>query len=263
MSQEKDLANFSDADLLAGVAHYITRKSKLYAEYKEEHTPNRGGGRGFWGSILTLGGMAASASTAKVKYDAGGSLGNVLSHLPNKEAPADLRKLKPHIDLNFEDSVFSADGSSKAKAAHDKEAPTPRAELRISDEQIRQIINAQESKLHDARTFSQMVVQHMIDKKLEPTEIYKPLGMDRRLFSKICNTKDYHPKRETALGLGLALHLNLEEFTSFINRAGYAVNGEYNKLDWAIEFFIEKEIYDIARIDNILVKLGLPTIGKY
>jgi len=92
------------------------------------------------------------------------------------------------------------------------------------------------------------------------SEIYKRANVDRKLFSKIRNNKDYRPSKTTALAFAVALELDLEETQDFIGRAGYALTHS-SKLDIIVEYFIRQRNYNIHEINIILFEFDQSRLG--
>ena len=102
---------------------------------------------------------------------------------------------------------------------------------------------------------------HLIwGKGFSEIQIYKTANIDRRLFSKIRSDADYHPQKQTILSLIIALHLNMEESSDLLARAGFALS-PVNPIDTIYQFCIENAIYDFANKPKqlILIKLILLT----
>ena len=83
--------------------------------------------------------------------------------------------------------------------------------------------------------------------------------VDKKIFSKIKNNPDYHPKKMTALCLCIGAKLNLDESKDLLARAGYALS-PCDKTDIIFSYFIENKIYDMIELDIQLEEHGLPCI---
>lgn len=108
-------------------------------------------------------------------------------------------------------------------------------------------------------TFSEALWKWIIKKDLNEVTVYKKANMDRRLFSKIKNNKDYKPSKINAIALAIALELDLEETKQFIGKAGYSLTHS-NKFDIIIEFFIINKKYNVFDINGVLFYYNQPTI---
>lgn len=104
-------------------------------------------------------------------------------------------------------------------------------------------------------TFSERLIRLANERNLTNVEVYKRANLRRQLFSKIISNKDYQPKKNTAIVLALALHLNLDETKDFLSRAGYALSNS-SKSDLIIKYFIENSYYIVPDIDQALYDHG-------
>ena len=121
-----------------------------------------------------------------------------------------------------------------------------------------------ESKLeermeHISDTFSQYLMYMIREKNMENAEVYKRAIVDKKIFSKIKNDENYHPKKLTALCLCVGAKLNLDESKDLLARAGYALS-PCDKTDIIFSYFIENGIYDMIELDIQLEEHGLPCI---
>lgn len=114
----------------------------------------------------------------------------------------------------------------------------------------------QERMKHMSDTFSEYLLYLIEDKGLTNAEVYKKAIVDKKVFSKIKNNPDYHPKKMTAMCLCVGARLNLDETKDLLARAGYALS-PCDKTDVIFSYFIENKIYDMIELDIQLEEHGL------
>lgn len=117
-------------------------------------------------------------------------------------------------------------------------------------------------KLEPEETFTEMMERLISEKGMKPSQCYKRANMDKRHFSKIKCNKNYHPQKETAITLALALELDLEQTKLFLMKAGYALS-HTDKRDVIVEFFIKEKQYNLMEIDGFLFEQGLKLLSNY
>ena len=116
-----------------------------------------------------------------------------------------------------------------------------------------------ERLLHTSDTFSEYLMYLIESKGMKNSDVYKRAIIDKRYFSKIKNTKDFHPEKIKALCLCIGAKLNLDETKDLLARAGYALS-PCDLTDIIFSFFIEHEHYDLIDIDIQLEEHGLECI---
>jgi hypothetical protein len=117
----------------------------------------------------------------------------------------------------------------------------------------------EERMRHRSDTFSEYLIYLIKVKNMENSEVWKRAIVDKKVFSKIKNNPNYHPKKITALCLCIGAKLNLDESKDLLARAGYALS-PCDKTDIIFSYFIENEIYDMIELDIQLEEHGLPCI---
>ena len=100
-------------------------------------------------------------------------------------------------------------------------------------------------------SFSEALIRIIDEKGIKDSDCYKKANIDRKLFNKIKNNKEYHPKKETALSLAIALELDIDQTNELINKAGYILTNSY-KFDVIIKYFINNKIFDVMLINETL-----------
>ena len=113
-------------------------------------------------------------------------------------------------------------------------------------------INQNEKSLN----FQNTLQRHIAQKKQENATIYKKACIDKKFFSKIISNKDYVPKKQTVMALGLALELPLEDYEAFLASAGYAFMPA-SKFDLIVKYCVMNSIYNLVEVDIILDSHGL------
>lgn len=109
----------------------------------------------------------------------------------------------------------------------------------------------------------QNTLQNIIaSKHLENSEVYTKALIDRKFFSKIISNKNYVPKKQTVMALGLALELSLSEYESFLASAGYAFMPS-SKFDLIVKYCVMNGIYNLVKVDVILDDHGLSCFAPY
>lgn len=122
-------------------------------------------------------------------------------------------------------------------------------------------VNLDEFLLKTDKGFMDTVFSFADKKSISDAELQKKANIDRRTFSKLrCGTTKV-PSKTTALALAIALELNLDETKDLLSRAGMALSPCY-RLDLIVQYFIERNVYNIDVINVALFDHGEQLLGS-
>jgi len=107
----------------------------------------------------------------------------------------------------------------------------------------------------DKSTFAEMLNDYIEFLGEKPSTIYKRAWLPRRTFSRII-AGNYTPRKDAAVALCLALRLNVEQTVDMLAR-NYMTFNPADDADRFILQCIENHIFDLEKINESLVKLGL------
>lgn len=178
-----------------------------------------------------------------------------------------------YVEEHQEEEVFRNDRRTEfhaAPAMRMPEVPSPpacAAPLPAAAKRSRSPLSAEEKTRqlddimqHLGETFSQMLLRLIDERGLTDPEVYHRANIDRKLFSKIRNNRRYSPNKKTVLAFAVALELSLDETVDLLRTAGYSLS-ESSRFDVILSFFLEKKIYDIFEINEMLFYYGQPILG--
>lgn len=168
-------------------------------------------------------------------------------------------KLKFYLDNNLiEENTNKEEFCYKIKRLYKEECYDINFECVNSSYQIDRL-NKQEHKniknfidKHEQFSdFKTMLFKLIDEKNLKDSDVYNKVHIDRRLFSKIRNDKNYHPSKETIILLAISLELTESELDELLDSASYSLP-KNNKFDLIIRFCFINKIFKIADINELL-----------
>lgn len=92
-------------------------------------------------------------------------------------------------------------------------------------------------------------------------EVYHRANISRQLFSKIRGNESYRPSKQTVVALAIALELDMSATQDLLARAGFTLS-KSSKFDVIVRFFIERGIYDLFQLNEVLFTYDLPLVGS-
>ncbi|MZK49027.1 helix-turn-helix domain-containing protein [Clostridium beijerinckii] len=112
-------------------------------------------------------------------------------------------------------------------------------------------------------TYYQYLMKLIANQKLTSPEIYKKADISKDYFSKIItgrnNKRKFIPRKELLLKIAFAMKLSLEETYILLNKAGHTFI-ENDRADYIYVYFLNKKIYDIYDLEEILNFFELPAL---
>lgn len=179
------------------------------------------------------------------------------------EKPSPYNSLTDRIDLYIEKNFSDMSGLEEAAKRGIKFSygASSLGEPAESKKTFEVIIRKLKNKIGLAGSFfSDYLFKLIKEKNLSEVDVYKAAHLDRRVFSKIRNERNYMPAKKTVLAIAFAMKLNFKETNTLLARAGYFLSSG-RKEDVIVAYFIENQIYDLFLINEVLDYYDCPLLG--
>ncbi len=121
--------------------------------------------------------------------------------------------------------------------------------------EIYKLVDFINSHRHDA-TFGDTVYSVMNSHGMTPPQVYKNAMLRRQDFARATScASDGNVTKRIAWQIIVGLHCNLDEADKILLSAGYM--RRKNATDLIMEYFIQKENYDMAAVNHVFQELGM------
>ena len=148
-----------------------------------------------------------------------------------------------------------------------KEPPKP--QIRFSkqktysspEEKQRAMEEIEERIRKTKESFSDYLTKLIDSRNLSNPEVYSRANISRQQFSRIISKEGYAPEKKTIYAFAIALELSEKETETLLKKAGHAFS-ETNKTDVIVQYFLEKQKYDMFEVNNVLLYYGESLLGS-
>lgn len=106
------------------------------------------------------------------------------------------------------------------------------------------------------KTFMEMVFTYSDEQNMTDPELYNSANINRKAFNKLKNGNVRQPKKNTALALAVALHLNLDQTRDLLARVGLALS-PCDAFDIIVSYFINEGGHNVLEINEALFDRGI------
>ncbi len=108
-------------------------------------------------------------------------------------------------------------------------------------------------------SFSEYLFSKIDERGKTEVEVYKRAFVSKKVFSDIRSKTDYHPNKRTAIRFALALKMSFYETKELLEIAGFSLT-EARIFDRIIIYCIKHRIYNVIKVDEILITYNQPTL---
>ena len=113
----------------------------------------------------------------------------------------------------------------------------------------------------EKESFSDYLTKLIDSRNLSNPEVYSRANISRQQFSRIISKEGYAPEKKTIYAFAIALELSEKETETLLKKAGHAFS-ETNKTDVIVQYFLEKQKYDMFEVNNVLLYYGESLLGS-
>lgn len=174
-----------------------------------------------------------------------------------------VRDIEEFIDENYVEAAQYIESARMQLLSCSEELPIPRPTEKYAAKgkaKPKAPLTLKDAVEDIDESFAEMLFRKIDEKGMSDVECYKRANVDRKLFSKIRSNPHYKPRKSTAIAFAISLRLSLEETSSLLMKAGFALSHS-EKFDIIIEFFISRGEYDIFKINEALFEFDQPLLG--
>ena len=109
------------------------------------------------------------------------------------------------------------------------------------------ILNTKKS----AKNFNELLFEYIDNANISDVKLYKKADIDKRLFSKIRSSNEYHPSFGTVTLLAFALELTSVQYEELLNSASYSLP-QNSYVNITLKYCFDNKMYNINEVNDLL-----------